>query len=550
MSDRVGRVAVLVVAVTCLLAVTGVASAATSDPRYDENGRIIETPFVPAEREPAAPREGRDRARAVGAAGRGVGRALSGGRSHEDGDLRRRDEGVEGQGVVRPKGRRPDRPRRRSTTMPAQVTEAWVGPQVAWTMARGYEGSFGRKINEPWIWWPLAAIFFVGLASLRRPLSMRNLDLVVLLSFAASWWFFNEGQIFTSVPLAYPPLVYLLGRMVWLGVRGRLAGAVAASVLAGLGARCGDRVHRRLPDRPESRGVERDRRRLRGRHRRAADRERGPEPLRQLPRARGSRVRPARSNGDVRDRMQTNGRCETANDRGDTYGPIAYIAYVPGYLAAGWSGKWDRLPAAHFTSLLFDGLTLIGLALVGWRFGGARLAATLHVRLGRVSVHDLRHRARTRTTRSCQRCSSGGFGSSTSAAARGLFVGLASWAKFAPVPSRAALGLVSGRAQAAARTRAVRSGRSWSPPCSGSGCCCSSRTRFTRPGSSGTGRSAGSSAATRRSLSGTGPGTRATRISTSSRRLSRSCCWSARSCSASFPAGSRRSSSPRSPRRS
>ena len=52
MSDRVGRVAVLVVAVTCLLAVTGVASAATSDPRYDENGRIIETPFVPAEENP------------------------------------------------------------------------------------------------------------------------------------------------------------------------------------------------------------------------------------------------------------------------------------------------------------------------------------------------------------------------------------------------------------------------------------------------------------------------------------------------------------------
>ncbi len=61
-------------------------------------------------------------------------------------------------------------------------------------------------------------------------------------------------------------------------------------------------------------------------------------------------MRPARlPNGNVRDRIQTNGRCETANDRGDTYGPITYIAYIPGYLAAGWSGKWDRLPAAHVT---------------------------------------------------------------------------------------------------------------------------------------------------------------------------------------------------------
>ena len=58
--------------------------------------------------------------------------------------------------------------------------------------------------------------------------------------------------------------------------------------------------------------------------------------------------------GDIRDRMQTNGRCETANDRGDTYGPVTYIAYIPGYLISGWSGKWDDLPAAHVSSLFFD----------------------------------------------------------------------------------------------------------------------------------------------------------------------------------------------------
>ena len=45
----------------------------------------------------------------------------------------------------------------------------------------------------------------------------------MLLSFSVSLWFFNRGDIFTSVPLVYPPLVYLLGRMVWSGVRGRRA---------------------------------------------------------------------------------------------------------------------------------------------------------------------------------------------------------------------------------------------------------------------------------------------------------------------------------------
>jgi hypothetical protein len=53
------------------------------------------------------------------------------------------------------------------------------------------------------------------------------------------------------------------------------------------------------------------------------------------------------------------------------------MAYVPGYLLLGWSGKWDKLPAAHFTSIAFDVLALLGLALVGRRFGGLALAATL-----------------------------------------------------------------------------------------------------------------------------------------------------------------------------
>ncbi len=80
---------------------------------------------------------------------------------------------------------------------------------------------------------------------------------------------------------------------------------------------------------------------------------------------------------DVRDRIQANGRCESANDHGDTYGPVSYLGYVPAYLAFGWSGKWDSLPAAHATSIAFDLLTVLGLVLVGLRFGGSRLAAAL-----------------------------------------------------------------------------------------------------------------------------------------------------------------------------
>jgi hypothetical protein len=53
------------------------------------------------------------------------------------------------------------------------------------------------------------------------------------------------------------------------------------------------------------------------------------------------------------------------------------MAYLPGFWMLGWSGKWDELPAAHFTSIALDLLVMLGLALVGRRFGGARLAAVL-----------------------------------------------------------------------------------------------------------------------------------------------------------------------------
>src|SRR6266700_8343374 len=105
------------------------------------------------------------------------------------------------------------------------VTEAWTGPQVAWKMARGGSASFGGKeINSLPVWLGLCFAFLIGLADFRRPLSLRNLDLLALLSFSASLWFFNKGHVFTSVPLVYPPLVYLLARTVWIGARRRRGG--------------------------------------------------------------------------------------------------------------------------------------------------------------------------------------------------------------------------------------------------------------------------------------------------------------------------------------
>ena len=68
-------------------------------------------------------------------------------------------------------------------------------------------------------------------------------------------------------------------------------------------------------------------------------------------------------------------------ERGDTYGPVNYLLYVPFEQAMPWSGAWDDLPAAHAAALAFDLLTLAGLVLLGMpaarRRGGARAGVAL-----------------------------------------------------------------------------------------------------------------------------------------------------------------------------
>ncbi|MCP9485630.1 MAG: hypothetical protein MSC30_07195 [Gaiellaceae bacterium MAG52_C11] len=258
------------------------------------------------------------------------------------------------------------------------VREAWTGPQVAWTMARGGAGAFGGKtINTAWVWLVFCGAFLLGLADLRRLRSIRNLDLLVLLSFTVSLRLFNEGEIFWSVPLAYPPLVYLLGRCLWIARADRPPRAsrpvwpvwvlaAAAVFLAGFRVGLNIEAPRSTIDVGFA-GV------IGGQ--RIAN---GQVPYGHMPeQGELKECGPADASGEVRERIQTNGRCEASNARGDTYGPVSYLAYVPGYLVFGWTGKWDELWAAHATSLLFDGLCLVGLALVGRRFGGSRLGATL-----------------------------------------------------------------------------------------------------------------------------------------------------------------------------
>jgi hypothetical protein len=233
------------------------------------------------------------------------------------------------------------------------VRESWSGYQVAWKMARGYPGAFGHRLNAPYVWLPLCAIFLIGLVDWRRPWRVANLDLLVLLSFGASHFFFNRAEIGISVPLQYPPLLYLMGRMLWVGFRGRGEGlrpvwpaawlTIAALFL--LGFRGGLNVADSGVIDVGYAGVV------------GADRIADGEPV--------------YGEGAFRDQVGS----------GDTYGPVNYYAYLPFEQALPWSGSWDDLPAAHAAAICFDLATFAALLLLGWRLRpgaeGRRLGATL-----------------------------------------------------------------------------------------------------------------------------------------------------------------------------
>lgn len=232
-----------------------------------------------------------------------------------------------------------------------EVTESWTGYQVAWKMARGYSGAFGHKLNAPYVFLPLCLIFLLGLVDWRRLWRVANLDLLVLLGFGVSHYFFNRADIGVSVPLVYPVLLYLLGRSLWIGLRGRGEGLrpvwpVAWMIVAALFL-MGFRVGLNVAD---SGAIDVGYAGVVG-----ADHIAHGEPI----------------YDNFPDDISS----------GDTYGPVNYLAYVPFEAIWPWSGEWDDLPAAHGAAILFDLAVFTFLILLGIRIRpgpeGQRLAATL-----------------------------------------------------------------------------------------------------------------------------------------------------------------------------
>ena len=240
------------------------------------------------------------------------------------------------------------------------VTQAWTGFQVAWTMARGYPGAFGRRVNAWYVWVPLCLLFIapflpwrrmrVGTdGRRRRAWSLLHLDLLALLGLSISLAFFNHGTIGLSTPLMYPFMLYLLVRMLLLGFgRGRpreplrlawSVGWLAILTIFLVGFRIGLNVANSNVIDVGYSGVI------------GADKLLHGKPL--------------------------YGGWPKDNASGDTYGPVTYYAYVPFRAIFGWSGRWDDLPAAHAAAIVFDLLTLFGLYWLGRRVRGPTLGMVL-----------------------------------------------------------------------------------------------------------------------------------------------------------------------------
>jgi hypothetical protein len=223
----------------------------------------------------------------------------------------------------------------------------WVGDQVGWAMARGEEGAYGKQANYWYVWGPLALAFALAFVRTDKLFSVRNLDLVALLSFLISHTFFREGIVFEAVVLWYPPLIYLFFRTLLMGFgigeRVEKTTNLPSWLLMTLAGLAGGLV---------------------------------------LALNLNSRVIDVGYAGVVGADLILDGTIPYGNmpadvGTGDTYGPLNYLLYVPFVLLFGFSGEWDFLPAAHaLTAFAFVGGAL-AMFITGWRLSGAKGAAAL-----------------------------------------------------------------------------------------------------------------------------------------------------------------------------
>lgn len=223
-----------------------------------------------------------------------------------------------------------------------KVLEKWTGFQAAWTMARGYPGAFGKDASALWIWLPLLFLFLLPFVPRGRP-KLAHADLAAIALLSVSIAGFNRGRIDISTPALYPPILWLLGRMVWRGLGRAKQEPRSLTTLIGPKLMTAGIVF-----------------------------------------LIGFRAAFAAADGNVIDVGEASviganklfngqpvyGHFPERINRGDTYGPVTWAAYVPFAAIFDANANDERLAAAGAGAIVIDLLAIALLALLGWRLRG------------------------------------------------------------------------------------------------------------------------------------------------------------------------------------
>ncbi len=233
----------------------------------------------------------------------------------------------------------------------ACVLETWTGTQVDTKLARGYPGAVSGKASSWWIWLPLCVLFMAPFVDPRRPLRLIHFDLLALLGFSVSLAFFNHAKIGAAVGFVYPVLAYVFLRMLVAGFRpsesrDRLLPLAPRSwLVAGIVALVA--FHTAYVA-TEGKVIDVGLAGVIG-----ADRL-----------AKGEDI-------------YGEGASSGMPIRGDVYGPVNYLAYLPFEQAFPWSGSWDEVSAARAAALGFELLTALALFGLGRAIRAGPEGATL-----------------------------------------------------------------------------------------------------------------------------------------------------------------------------
>jgi hypothetical protein len=106
----------------------------------------------------------------------------------------------------------------------AKVRFADRGREIGWPpLAHGQHGPAARRLHRVLL---LAGLLFlIPFIDPRRPLRMLHLDLLAFSALGVSFAFADAGNVYAATPLMYPPLLYLLARFLALALgRGRRRG--------------------------------------------------------------------------------------------------------------------------------------------------------------------------------------------------------------------------------------------------------------------------------------------------------------------------------------